>query len=302
METDKESKSPREGTSPSDESPSSPDMEESFYYALNHEIRRKILRLVGENGKGSFTQFKRSLEISTGTLYHHLDVLKKLVVQDEKKKYILSTLGKHAHEFLIKNYDSMESTKVEDRKTVSNFLNWIIKLAPKRIIELINKKVYFGWIISGGIILIMYTLIAIGGINPSYIFFIPYQDTLTVGIRFWLGAKFLISLLLVIAFSELLCRFLFKKTDNTVNFTAIFSIGLYPMIIYLVLHNILGLISQEFVEGITMKIIMVVFQVWTILLISYIQIVTKFIKIERSLLITFLIHYIAFNILLFTSL
>ena len=280
----------------------SPNTEESFYYALSHEIRRNILRLIGENGKGSFTQFKRSLEVSTGTLYHHLDVLKELVVQDEKKKYILSNLGERAHAFLIQKYDSMESTKVTERKTASAFLNRIFTLAPKRVVDLINKKTYYGWIISGSLVAIFFTLIAIGGINSSYIFYLPYQEELTIGTRFWLGSKFLISLILVIGFSELMCRFLFKKSENTVKFIATFSVGLFPMIIYLILHTILAYVSPLFLEGITIKIIMVVFQIWTILLISYIQVVTKFIKIERSLLITFLVHYIAFNIILFTSL
>ena len=301
METRKNNDNPNPKVSP-DEDENPPNIEESFYYALNHEIRRHIIRLIGEKGKSSFTQFKSSLEISTGTLYHHLDVLKDLVFQDEKKKYVLSSLGKHAYEFLIKNYDSMESTKVEDRKTASNFLNWIIKLAPKRLVELIQNKIYLGWIISGGIIAIFYILIALGGINSSYIFFLPYHNRVTIGMRFWLGAKFVLSLLIVIGFSELMCRFLYKKSENTIQFMAIFSIGLYPMIIYLILYDILFLIIPEFLEGITMKIILVVFQVWTILLISYIQIVTKFIKIERSLLITFIIHYIAFNVLLFSSL
>ncbi|MHA1112099.1 MAG: hypothetical protein ACTSRE_13405 [Promethearchaeota archaeon] len=301
MEPDKKNDSKKGGNAPSDEL-SSPETEESFYYALNHEIRRNILRLIGENGKGSFTKFKRSLEVSTGTLYHHLDVLKTLVVQDEKKKYILSTLGKHAYSFLIKNYDSMESTKVDERKTGSNFVNWIVKLAPKRIIDLINEKVYLGWIITGIITLVFCVFIALGGINSSYIFFLPYQESLTSGIRIWLGAKFLISLLVVVGFSEFLFRFLFRKPDNTVRFFATISIGLYPMLIYLILHYILGFISPEFVSGATMKIIMIIFQIWSILLISYIQIVTKFIKIERSLLITFLIHFIASSVLLFTSL
>ncbi len=281
---------------------SSPNTEELFYYALSHVIRRNIIRLVGENGKGSFTQFKRSLEVSTGTLYHHLDVLKELVIQDEKKKYILSTLGKRAYEFLIQNYDSMESTKVTERKTASAFLNKIFTLAPKRVVDLINEKTYYGWIISGSILAICITLIALGGINSSYIFYLPYQEELTIGIRFWLGAKFLISLIIVIGFSELMCRFLFKKAENSVKFIATFSVGLFPMIIYLIMHTILAYVSPTFLEGIIIKIIMVVFQIWTILLISYIQVVTKYIKIERSLLITFLVHYIAFNIILFTSL
>jgi hypothetical protein len=280
---------------------SSPDIEESFYYALNHEIRRNILRLIGENGKGSFTQFKRSLDISTGTLYHHLDVLKNLVIQDEKKKYILSTLGKHAYDFLVRNYDSMESTKVEDRKTESKFVNWIVKLAPQRVIELINKKTYYGWIISGSIALIYCIIIGLGGINSSYIFFLPYNNPLTAGTRVWLSLKFLLSLILAMGFSELLCRFLFKKTENTRKFLATFLIGLYPMGIYLILHLILALVNPQILNGILIKAIMVVFQIWTILLLTYIQIVTKFIKIERSLLITFLIHYIAFNVILFTS-
>ena len=280
---------------------SPPDTEGSFYYALSHEIRRNIIRLIGESGKGSFTKFKRTLEISTGTLYHHLDVLKSLVVQDEKKKYILSTLGKHAHEFLIKNYDSMESTKVEERKTESKFINWIIKLAPKRLIDLTQDKPYLGWIISGGIMLTFAILIALGGINSAYVSFLPYTENLTLGIRIWLGIKFILSLVIAIGLSEVLYRFLFKKTENTIQFITTYSIGLYPMGIYLILHIILGVVSPSFLDGITIKIIMIVFQVWTILLISYIQIVTKFVKIERSLLITFLIHYIAFNVILFTS-
>ena len=76
VETGKKPDSPKSN----EESP--PDTEGSFYYALSHEIRRNIIRLIGESGKGSFTKFKRTLEISTGTLYHHLDVLKSLVVQD----------------------------------------------------------------------------------------------------------------------------------------------------------------------------------------------------------------------------
>jgi hypothetical protein len=280
---------------------SPPDIEESFYYALSHEIRRNILRMIGESGKGSFTEFKRTLKVSTGTLYHHLDVLKDLVVQDEKKKYILSTLGKHAYDFLIRNYDSMESTKVEERKTLSEFLNKAVNFAPRRMIELINKKLYYGWIISGLIILCICVLVAVAGINSVYIFFLPYQEELTIGIRFWLSAKFFISLVVAIAFSELMCRFLFKKSENTVPFIVSFSIGLLPMIIYLIIHTILEYVNPLFVEGILMKIIMVGFQIVAILFVSYIQIVMKYIKLERSLLITFLVHYIAFNIILFTS-
>ena len=74
--------------------------EDQFYVSLGHEIRRKILKIIGDNGVSSFSAFKKQIQSSTGTIYHHLEVMKELILQDKKKKYHLTNLGEHAYQVL----------------------------------------------------------------------------------------------------------------------------------------------------------------------------------------------------------
>lgn len=77
--------------------------EQSFYEALNHEVRRRMLRMIGEKGGVTFTEFKKAIDIGTGTLYHHLNILSPLVIQGEGKKYKLSKLGEFTLQFMRDN-------------------------------------------------------------------------------------------------------------------------------------------------------------------------------------------------------
>ena len=42
--------------------------EKNFYNALNHDIRRKMIKMIGENGQSSFTAFKRKSSIDFSLL------------------------------------------------------------------------------------------------------------------------------------------------------------------------------------------------------------------------------------------
>ncbi|MFW9946978.1 MAG: winged helix-turn-helix domain-containing protein, partial [Candidatus Odinarchaeota archaeon] len=72
-------------------------MESNFYYALGHDLRRKIIKIIGDNEFSSFTTLKKELKVSTGTIYHHLDALSQLIEQRKDKKYYLTELGQHAY-------------------------------------------------------------------------------------------------------------------------------------------------------------------------------------------------------------
>jgi hypothetical protein len=277
-------------------------MEGKFYNALDHEIRRKLLKIVGKEGHSSFTHFKKSLKVSTGTLYHHLDVLKELISQNEARKYILTNLGKLAYNFLIKNYDSFESSNIQEQRLITERFKRLLMFIPVKTFEKIKEKPNLGWILSVSLLTVFYFLIVVGTVDSAFIFFLPYDNGLsfiTIGEKMLLGLKFLVAVILGGFFSEVLCRFLFGKNENTKNFFSVYAIGLFPMLIYLILFDILYLINPVYPDSIISKILMIIFQVWAIWLISYILTIYKSIKLERSLLITFLIHYVAFNVLLF---
>ncbi|MHA1727430.1 MAG: hypothetical protein ACTSWY_01705 [Promethearchaeota archaeon] len=279
------------------------DMEKKFYNALDHEIRREILRMMGKNGCGTFTQFKKRIKVSTGTIYHHLNILRDLISQNKNREYILTTLGIHAYNFLIQNYDSFESTNITEQRIISERLKRFISFIPIALFEKIKLNPLIGWIISGIIWIFSFLLIVMGAINSSFIFFLPFNGELTdlmIFYRLLLGVKYLGAVALSAIISELLCRFLFRKNDNTQKFFAVYSVGLFPMLIYLLIFDLFVFFAPSLVDSVINKILMIFFQGWSIWWISYIIISFKYIKLERSLLITFLIHYVAFNLLLFT--
>jgi hypothetical protein len=90
------------------------ELEKKLYESLDHDIRRKILRMIGESGVGTFTEFKNTLGIGTGTLYHHLNSLAPLVFQKEDKKYYLTKLGEMTLQFMQDNLPFLGTIKQGD--------------------------------------------------------------------------------------------------------------------------------------------------------------------------------------------
>lgn len=74
--------------------------EQRLYEALSHPIRRRILRLIAERGFTTYSDLIAELELTPGSLYHHLGSMKDLVVQDEDKRYLFSSLGTQATKLL----------------------------------------------------------------------------------------------------------------------------------------------------------------------------------------------------------
>nr|MDO8111814.1 winged helix-turn-helix domain-containing protein [Candidatus Sigynarchaeota archaeon] len=106
------------------------DLEKKFYEALDHEIRRKILRMIGENGYGTFTEFKAALDIGTGTLYHHLNTLSTLIYQKDDKKYYLTKLGEMTLQFMQDNVSYLGAIKEKDMhgkeaRKIKEYLAWL---------------------------------------------------------------------------------------------------------------------------------------------------------------------------------
>jgi hypothetical protein len=73
------------------------------------------------------------------------------------------------------------------------------------------------------------------------------------------------------------------------------------MLFYLFLYDIIQSIDPIFAFNPLNKLIMFICQFWSIVLLTYCILKFKFVKLERGLIVTFLIHYGAFSILLFST-
>ncbi|MBI2937957.1 MAG: hypothetical protein A3K61_06685 [Thaumarchaeota archaeon RBG_16_49_8] len=99
-----------------------------FFTMIGHPLRRKIIKYLGENGQGGFTDLKAYLNVSTGTLYYQIDFLTELIEQDDAKKYRLNEKGKFAYQLLSESYEKLTSSRFVKRdQTVAGYITlWLI--------------------------------------------------------------------------------------------------------------------------------------------------------------------------------
>ena len=81
-----------------------------IYQALGNPHRRKIIMLLGENPDGlAFSELKRELNLSVGTLYYNLDQLGDLVHQKSDKRYALTEKGFIAYKMLKSDIEKIKN-------------------------------------------------------------------------------------------------------------------------------------------------------------------------------------------------
>lgn len=81
-----------------------------IYQALGNPHRRRIIMLLGENPDGlAFSELKRELNLSVGTLYYNLDQLGDLVHQKSDKRYALTEKGFIAYKMLKSDIERIKN-------------------------------------------------------------------------------------------------------------------------------------------------------------------------------------------------
>jgi hypothetical protein len=272
-------------------------IESEFYYALGHDLRRNIINIIGEFGFTSFTKLKRELQVSTGTIYHHLDTLSNLIKQKKNKKYYLTELGEIAYNSLKNNKKELEfpDTSKKNKKIpfVYNIQNALVKT-----IESNNQKtkIYFGG-------MGLFTLI-IGVIfcelNGFYSILLFFRQLEGLNTPVLYGLSFIVNFFVFLFLTEILVRLFYKKNSNFYILFLSFPLVLLSMDLYLIIHYIfstLNLIDVAIFYFID-KILLVCFQAFSIILQSYILGEIKEIRLENSLIISFLIHLSGFTVLI----
>jgi len=284
------------------------DLESNFYYALSHEIRRKMLEIIGDNGFASFTTLKKQLKVSTGTIYHHLETLSQLIEQKLDKKYYLTDLGQHAYKYIKDNIETLRRNNFSSRDLKSPLIRTLMFLTPKPLIEQNNKKIqYYSITLSIGILILGVIFCEITKIFPFLLLFdnsIAIFPSSLINAFPIHGVFFIINFFIYFIIIEGACRLFYKQKNNSLLFLISFGTIFIPSIIYLIFH-FLFIITQTIeipqVQALD-NILMIIFQAWSLWLLIYNLMIHKNLKIENALILSLLIHYGGFSIILIISL
>ena len=107
-------------------------LEEEVFKALDHQIRRNVLRYIGESKETTFTEILNTVKIpDSPTLSYHLKTLSPFVTQ-QKGRYVLSPVGKAAYSLLLKTTMYSRQALYMRKKTgalIGHVVLWISAIA-----------------------------------------------------------------------------------------------------------------------------------------------------------------------------
>lgn len=94
-----------------------------IYQALGNPHRRNIIMILGENPDGlTFSELRKRLNLSVGTLYYNLDQLEDLIYQKSDRRYALSEKGLLAYKMLKDDLERIKGEKSTDTMGLSSKL------------------------------------------------------------------------------------------------------------------------------------------------------------------------------------
>lgn len=265
--------------------------EDKFYSALGHDLRRKIITVIGNNKNSSFTKLKKSLDVSTGTIYHHLDALSELIEQRNDKKYFLTELGQLAFNYLEDNKTLINPSERVGGYMFSKYLDPVLKPSNK-------KENLCSIVLSIVCLTVGFIFAEFNQVFSILLFFIGAQE---VNLVLLFGISFIVNFMILGLVVEGLLRVLFNKENegDLLRFLRTFSLVFFPLTLYLVIHyifKVIGFINISIVFFID-RIFLIIFQGLSVWILSYNLTINKDLKMENGLILSLLLHLSSFIII-----
>ncbi len=279
------------------------DIVTKVYEILSNPYRRKIIELLGEKGKASFSELKRHLGASVGTIYYNLDSMREYIEQDVDKKYMLNSTGWKIYEIIKEESERIMEFFRPKHKIEVIFDKYIRKIV---LPESIFLKMYKNYVTS-----IIFSIIAlILGITGCFIAdldltLFEYNDVygrsyfeifnIHIPVKLWIALKIIISWLVITLLSELLSRIFGSKIFRA-EFSIVMLIALLPLFIYPFIYIIFvktGLI-ETLMGLVIVGLLFRLLQLFSIGFLTTTIHIYRGLKTERAFIIVFVIFYISF--------
>jgi DNA-binding transcriptional ArsR family regulator len=267
----------------------------SLYKVLSNPHRRRIIEMIGPEGRTGFTELREDLGMSVGALYHHIDALNGLITQDEQHKYVLTRQGKQAYKLMIETSDQLSSNRARGKQPnlTTKPLTGIAEIFyPKTLLLSVSDKPVLH--IPLAVIIVAFGAWVATRANLRFVLVFPDSQT-TISPS--LGAVFfIVSWLVLFGLCDLLSTFVFGRKGGDLSLLVGSSVAFLPMILFSGLWYLLKTIRFD-TSGMIVPVLLVLFQLWTIVVLSCATSLSKGLRIERSALISFTVAYI--NIVFF---
>jgi len=248
-----------------------------YYTLLRDTARRKIVEILGEQGKCGFKELRLSLGLGVGTVYYHLDMLSDFVVQDKSRKYMLNDRGQLLYKSLKEG--SMPPALNMGEALSHKIGRWVF-LSP---VYARMARLEFSLPLAFAVLLVGAIGSAYAEIEPVFLFYFPSTlslDSIALMFFFYWVGLFIIT--------DILCTVVFRRRGGDLQLFANLGLAALPSTVFPFVYTLIPITMSRYV--------LLAFQIWTLLLISSATSFAKGLRLDRSIIISLLIIY--FNIIL----
>ena len=244
---------------------------------LRDPARRKIIELLGEQGKIGFKELRCSLGLGVGTVYYHLDMLSDFITQEKSRKYSLNDRGQLLFRSLT---EGRVPAGLNAGEAMSHRLGRWLFLSP----------VFFRMTRLELFLPVSIAVLFLGAIGSAFariepVFFFYFSSSLSFERK---AVMFFFSWIGLFLLAEVLCYLLFRRTGGDLQLFAGLNFSSLPLAIFPYIHTLIPTVASRYV--------LLVLQVWTLLLISSALSFGKGLRLDRSIIVSLIILY--FNIVL----
>ena len=260
----------------------------SFYSALGHPLRRKIIQVLGEEEKATFTRLKSSLNVSTGTLYYNIGLMADLVNQRDDRSYALTSKGALAYHLLQESEEKLLSSP-HTKKEAGILRQISIGLVGWRFLPPFLMFPKFAMIpalmILGYGMWVNYQ----AQLYPTIFFF---HTKPPVAVPFASAVLFLAGLAVVNIVGNLIPWLFFNKKENAISLFVGTSIAMLPTLI-LPTAWVISRMAAIQMSSLLAQTLMIVSMGYSLCLLTVAITLAKSIRPERAALTTLVIFYLA---------
>jgi hypothetical protein len=245
-----------------------------YYTLLRDPARRRIIEILGGQGKIGFKELKQELQLGVGTVYYHLDMLSDFLTQDKHRKYMLNDRGRLLNRLLR---DGSLPPTLEIGKAFSHRLGrWLFfspvfakTVRPLRLLP-----------VSALILALGAVGAALSSVDPMLFFYFPFSSYKfeTVAILFlsnWTG---------VYLVSDFLIYILYGRTGGNLQLFTCIGIAAFPLALFPYIYM--------FISYDVARYLLLAIQIWGLLLMSSAFCFGKGLRLDKGIVVSLTILYL----------
>ena len=263
---------------------------------VNHPVRMRIIELLAAKPM-SWKELSNELGVRTGSLYHHLDTLEKIVDRDAERRYTLTRLGREIFAELNDEKKTPAQSiqgieKVMKRRTLGGLVREVF--VPRSLIEPLTETRARGVATLAAVSAVVVAMLLASG-NELILFSFSPSSNIVMSVATFAGSLVALTVVAYVAMAVA-----FKERGDVVTLLASAGLSFLPVCVFGAgLHLVYATASPAsasfplsiFASSAGVTVVLAFFQAWGAGVVGAGMSVASGLRVEKTLVVSLVILY-----------